>query len=377
MKGIVKSIMQLGVIWLICFGLFSLQPAWAATNISETYKHAWSENVGWQNWRSTNAQATVGTTYLVGYVWAENIGWIKLGDGTGPYNNNAADDWGVNRNSSTGALSGYAWSENAGWINFDSTNSQVVIATSDGKFSGYAWGENVGWIHFQNASPEYYVQQVDPLVVDLVSFRAEGLEDHVLLEWETASEIDNAGFYLWRTETEYAEYVRITDYLIPAEGGPIQGATYAYEDFDVVPGLTYYYQLEDIDYDGVSTFHGPVSATLGNEDISLIFPDNCALIPVYPPPSFEWESADLVRFKLGFSRSPDFTGRVIVLPRGSKRHGRWITGESYTPNWWEWRRIRHLNRRGKTVHWAVYGEDEAGKGFVSKTFELKIEELKN
>ena len=43
------SIMQWGAVCLICLVLFSVQPAWAATNISDTYKYAWSENVGWQN----------------------------------------------------------------------------------------------------------------------------------------------------------------------------------------------------------------------------------------------------------------------------------------------------------------------------------------
>ncbi|MEA1867152.1 MAG: hypothetical protein U9N19_03485 [Thermodesulfobacteriota bacterium] len=377
MKAFAKLTTQLGVIWLICFGLFNLQPVWAATNISDTNKYAWSENVGWQNWHSTNAQATVGITYLVGYVWAENIGWIKLGHTPwegGQYGNNTKDNWGVNRNSSDGVLSGYAWSENVGWISFKSTNSTAISGT--GNFSGYAWGENVGWIHFANTTPaEYHVEQVGSLAVRLFSFTAEGLEDHVLLEWKTASEIDNAGFYLWRTDTKDAEYNRITNYLIQAEGCPTQGAEYSYKDFDVAPGLTYYYQLEDIDYDGFSTFHGPASATMGDEadDIGLIFPEDGAPVPAYHPPTFEWEdAADLVRFKLGFSRSPDFTGKVIVLPR---RSSRWITGESYTPNRRKWRRIRHLARRGQTVYWAVYGEDEAGEGFVSKTFELKIEKI--
>ena len=282
MKAFEKTITQLGVIWLICFGLFNLQPVWAATNISDTNKYAWSENVGWQNWLSAHATATVGTTYLVGYVWAENIGWIKLGSAPvgGTYPNTTNTNWGVNR-AGDGKLSGYAWSENVGWINFESTNSTATSGT--GKFSGYAWGENVGWIHFQNSSPSYCVEQVGPLVVDLVSFTAEGLEDHVFLEWETASEIDNAGFHIWRTETEDAEYDRITDYLIPAEGGPTQGAEYSYEDFAVVPGLTYYYHLEDIDYDGISAFHGPVSATLGDEDIGrLIYPKKPKPVPFYP-----------------------------------------------------------------------------------------------
>ena len=157
MKRDVENMICLGLAGLLCICLFSQQPVYAG-NISETYKYAWSENAGWQNWASTNAQATVETTYLTGYVWAENTGWIKLGvDAGGPYANTDATNWGVNRDTGTGALSGYAWSENAGWVNFNPTYGGITISTDTNKFDGYAWGERVGWIHFQNASPEYYV----------------------------------------------------------------------------------------------------------------------------------------------------------------------------------------------------------------------------
>lgn len=156
MKGTGRTVMQLGVICLICLGLFNLQPAWASEgNIDATYKYAWSENSGWENFRPTHGGVTVNDTYLSGYAWAENIGWVKLGSGTGPYDNDSKTNWGVNRDGSD--LSGYAWSENAGWINFNPSHSQVTIGTTTLKFSGYAWAENVGWIHFQNVSPEYFV----------------------------------------------------------------------------------------------------------------------------------------------------------------------------------------------------------------------------
>jgi hypothetical protein len=258
MNVTMKLIVTWGVLFqLICLGLVTVTPAWADDcNISATDKYAWSENAGWTNWHDSYACVTVAPTYLAGYVWAENIGWIKLGsDGGGPYNNDAADDWGVNRNSGTGALSGYAWSENAGWINFNPSHSQVTMDTGTGEFDGYAWAENIGYIHFQNSSPEYSVDQEGPLVVELVSFTATGFEDSILLTWHTASEIDNAGFHLWRSETEDGEYVRITDSLIPAQGSPTLGVEYEYEDLDVEPGRTYYYKLEDIDTDGVNTFH--------------------------------------------------------------------------------------------------------------------------
>ena len=159
MKTSIKGIARFLLACILLCTLFGPTTAWASEgNIDTNNKYAWSENAGWLNFRSSNGGITVHDTYLSGYAWAENIGWIKLGSGTGPYGNTSSSNWGVNHDSSTGALSGYAWSENAGWINFDSSNGQVTIDPSTGKFSGYAWAENVGWVHFQNASPEYYVQ---------------------------------------------------------------------------------------------------------------------------------------------------------------------------------------------------------------------------
>ena len=49
--------------------------------------------------------------------------------------------------------------------------------------------------------------------------------------------------------------------LIPAQGSSTQGASYEFIDNDVKNRKTYYYKLEDIDLNGNSTMHGPVSAT--------------------------------------------------------------------------------------------------------------------
>jgi len=49
--------------------------------------------------------------------------------------------------------------------------------------------------------------------------------------------------------------------MIPAEGSPIMGADYDFFDKWVMNGKLYYYLVEDIDTNGISTFHGPVKAT--------------------------------------------------------------------------------------------------------------------
>jgi len=76
------------------------------------------------------------------------------------------------------------------------------------------------------------------------------------------SKLDNAGFNLWRSEVADGEYTKLNPSLIPARGNPDTGTSYQYAGAAVVKGMTYFYKLEDVDLHGLSTFHGPVSATL-------------------------------------------------------------------------------------------------------------------
>ncbi len=99
-----------------------------------------------------------------------------------------------------------------------------------------------------------------PTIVDLVSFTAEPTGDSVTLRWETGDEIDNAGFNLYRADTETGQRTQVNDQLIAAAGNGA-GAKYAYVD-ERPPGV-YYYWLEDVDTAGNATLHGPVHATLG------------------------------------------------------------------------------------------------------------------
>ncbi len=88
-----------------------------------------------------------------------------------------------------------------------------------------------------------------PLAVTLASFDAQAMADRIQLSWETVSEANNAGFNLYRSAS-------------PAAPGSTQGASYSYEDTEVSAGQTWYYWLEDVDLNGATSLHGPVSATL-------------------------------------------------------------------------------------------------------------------
>ena len=107
-------------------------------------------------------------------------------------------------------------------------------------------------------------------IIELSYFNSISLNGQVKLTWETASEIDNAGFNLYRSETDNGEYAKINDSLIPSEGSSTQGAAYEFVDTGVQNGKTYYYKLESINLSGNSELFGPTSVTLSTSTSTTI-----------------------------------------------------------------------------------------------------------
>jgi hypothetical protein len=94
-------------------------------------------------------------------------------------------------------------------------------------------------------------------IIGLSELNAAPYDEQVILKWKTESETDNAGFNVWRADG----FVKINNALIPALGSSVAGSEYDFVDEWVLNGKRYFYLLEDIDNNGISTFHGPVKAT--------------------------------------------------------------------------------------------------------------------
>lgn len=112
-----------------------------------------------------------------------------------------------------------------------------------------------------------------PTAVSLARFEVwpEGAALHV--EWETATELNNAGFNLYRSDAPDGTYARLNEAFIPSQApGTPRGYVYTWQDAVVQPGVTYYYKLEDVDVQGVSTLHGPVWATAAGPTHRLYLP---------------------------------------------------------------------------------------------------------
>jgi peptidase C25-like protein len=105
--------------------------------------------------------------------------------------------------------------------------------------------------------------------VRLVSFDAARYPRGVLVQWRTGYEIDNLGFNLYREINGVRTRVNTT--LIAGSGlqagqGGVVTAEHAYARWDldaVAADATVTYWLEDVEFDGRTTSHGPVTPAVG------------------------------------------------------------------------------------------------------------------
>jgi len=244
---------------------------------------------------------------------------------------------------------------------------QLQVASIDNATDHNAIGGDVG--HGANPSSDIAGTWSDAVstLVELSRFEGSHENGKALLTWKTASEIDNAGFHLWRAEGE-GPYVRITTAMIPALGSSVQGAEYAFEDSAVYPNRIYSYKLEDIDMNGQSAFHGPVAVYMGT--IDLISPSDASRGLAGIPPRFAWDTGIFASFKIEFSRDADFGVTIFTLPG----HGReeWIQEGAYFPTKPEWNGLRSAAGGYRTVYWRIRARILPGAEIVSESRRLLL-----
>jgi hypothetical protein len=78
------------------------------------------------------------------------------------------------------------------------------------------------------------------------------------ITWETASEVDTAGFNLYRATSPDGPWQKIKEQLIPPSEDPVSGGSYKFVDKSAEPGKTYYYQLEEGELSGNTTRFDPI-----------------------------------------------------------------------------------------------------------------------
>jgi len=79
-----------------------------------------------------------------------------------------------------------------------------------------------------------------------------------VIRWETASEVNTAGFHLYRGPTATGPWERVNATLIPSAADGVTGGRYTFRDTTADPTVTYYYQLEEVELDGTTHRYGAV-----------------------------------------------------------------------------------------------------------------------
>ncbi len=71
-----------------------------------------------------------------------------------------------------------------------------------------------------------------------------------IITWSTESEVETAGFHVYRANEEDGPYEKVTKNLIESKGDPFTGGEYEFRDADVKVGQIYFYQLEELETTG-------------------------------------------------------------------------------------------------------------------------------
>jgi len=72
----------------------------------------------------------------------------------------------------------------------------------------------------------------------------------IVIQWSTETEVNTAGFNVFRSDSRDGQYVQINTQLVPSSPDPLLGGRYAYTDTQVEAGKTYFYKLEELESTG-------------------------------------------------------------------------------------------------------------------------------
>ncbi|NQT24381.1 T9SS type A sorting domain-containing protein [candidate division KSB1 bacterium] len=166
---------------------------------------------------------------------------------------------------------------------WDTLLTVIWLIDDTGENSGITWDEiNTG---MQDADLEEVTITYEgngdislPVTMTNISATA-SRENGVSVLWEVESEVSCAGFHIWRSESDKSEFKRITTQLIPGRGNASSSKEYVYNDKNVLDNVVYWYKIEEISTEGVSSFFGPMSV-IGVSPI----PNEFRLTQNYPNP---------------------------------------------------------------------------------------------
>ncbi len=179
-------------------------------------------------------------------------GWLVLDEGSGDWPTGVCDFASVDVAYLFDAAGRRV--DQLGWAGEYNDYTFQRYPDGNGPTDGYDWVSSGGGVWLFD---DFATWGGPSIPVELASFSATCGRGYVLVGWATQSEVDNLGFWLWRS-MDAEHYARLNEALIPGCGESSVPVTYRYTDTDVGQGVLYYYKLEDVTVSGASTLHGPI-----------------------------------------------------------------------------------------------------------------------
>jgi Secretion system C-terminal sorting domain len=181
---------------------------------------------------------------------------------------------------------GSTWTEVVSWLGVDAREEHYISSgmatnlSTDIRFRlrsiqpGWDW-----WWAVDN----FAIYFTDPVPVELTSFVASVNKSDVVLTWTTATELNNMGFEIQRSNGDEFTIVGFVD----GNGTVTNARNYTFTDKNLDVG-SYTYRLRQVDFDGTSEFSEVV-------EVEVLAPNVFALEQNYPNP---FNPSTQIRFSL-------------------------------------------------------------------------------
>ena len=126
----------------------------------------------------------------------------------------------------------------AGWVLASDTTLGGAYRTTY-----YGSDEDVG-------TPGYNAGGALPVELSKFGAKRDPLTGAVVITWSTQSELNNAGFFIKRSQQTNGKFVVVNPTMIAGAGTTAEKQSYTYTDATADPNVIYYYQIEDVSLDG-------------------------------------------------------------------------------------------------------------------------------
>ncbi len=125
-----------------------------------------------------------------------------------------------------------------------------------------------------------------PLPVTLTAFNAKvnTTSGGVLLEWKTASEVNNYGYTVQRKGADETAFTDLSGAFIPGKGTTLDPQSYSYVDRSIDAVGSYTYRLKQQDMDGTIHYSGTIVVQMTLTDVAEMAPREFKLMQNYPNP---------------------------------------------------------------------------------------------